>query len=345
MTRRGGGGARRAGAPALGPKTEAGHLSSSQLQRAPVPVPASAELPADVLLLIVAAARLRGWELARLVCVCRGWRAALSAAAPLWRAALAHDFAPGVRPDADDAAEVRRVLREVTPAAMWYAGSGCLFELSRALRSCEARLQLQRDADAHADAHVAPPREWAAVRVAERPTGRDAWRCACKRKGALIRPPRLTATHARLASRWRTASQPYILRWLPPGAPARRDALAARPRRLHLPAELRSAADAAADYRLYTAFAAALLRGRCRACNCVTGDVHGVLRVPLCATPACGGAFRAAAAAAAAAAGAGGGGAAAAAARAAPWRPRRAAAAHKQQTQAQTQTQVQQAAC
>jgi hypothetical protein len=60
--------------------------------------------------------------------------------------------------------------------------------------------------------------------------------------------------------------------------------IAHRPRRLVLPASLRDdATTPGADYALYQAFAAALLRGRCRVCNRETGDVHAALRVPMCA--------------------------------------------------------------
>jgi hypothetical protein len=329
MTRRGG----RGSAPALGP-TPAGHLSS---QREPVPAsqPASppVELPGDVLLLVVAAARLRGWEVARLVCVCRAWRAALThEAGALWRAALTRDFAPGA-PDADAAAEVRRLL--LMPPRMLSSWSQERASLASALRSCERRLRRDaaRVAHAAADVAAAPPRAWASVRVVERPARKNLLGGSERADANFsVTPHHVVAAHACLTERWRTVSKPYALRWLAPDAPARRDALAVRPRRLHLPVELRCGAGACADYRLYTAFASALLRGRCRACNCVTEDVHAALRVPLCATAACAGAYRVAAAAAA-------GAAAAAAVRTAPWRPqqrrRRAAAAQREQQQQQ----------
>ena len=69
----------------------AGHLCCTEPPEAP-------DLPKEVVVRILAAAKLRGWELARITCVSRAWRAALttSAAGFLWRAALEQDFEDGL---------------------------------------------------------------------------------------------------------------------------------------------------------------------------------------------------------------------------------------------------------
>ena len=68
----------------------AGHLCCTEPPEAP-------DLPKEVVVRILAAAKLRGWELARMTCVSRAWRAALTTSAGfLWRAALEQDFEDGL---------------------------------------------------------------------------------------------------------------------------------------------------------------------------------------------------------------------------------------------------------
>jgi hypothetical protein len=128
-------------------------------------------------------------------------------------------------------------------------------------------------------ASAASPRtvyEWRAVYVAER------W-------------PRAQAqrplTYEQLAAWWDTLSRPYAVAWLrePPGS-GRATANCPRRVRLHAPT-CGFASGPQAPYRLYQALAAALLRGRCRVCQCPTTARHKVLRVPLCADARCAGQY------------------------------------------------------
>lgn len=98
---------------------------------------------------------------------------------------------------------------------------------------------------------------------------------------------------AALQSWWLTLTKPYALQWTPQSVEggARVERRRRQQRAVILPQSLQRAEVPAASYLLYQALASSLLRGRCRCCNRVTADVHATLRVPMCATRQCAGAY------------------------------------------------------
>jgi hypothetical protein len=312
-----------------------GHLLCAALPPPAAPAPAQ-QLLFELVVLIAAAARLSGWELSRLVGVCRTWRAALTSASALWRDAIARDFADGApaqRLVATLAPRLLHSLRAVPSLLRTGSSSYGYYYAAESLRCCDTALRgtrARRDfrkvtrsggpvADPFLAAAVPAPatgvREWATVRVVER----QAWRhwlggyvrepifcCfSCDEayheqlKESLEVPvPRMREVHGELTAYWHNLAQPYALQWTAEVPALGEAAVARQPRRLRLHDALRTATpgDVDADYKLYTALASALLPGRCRACNRPTDDVHAALRVPMCAKPACAGAYAAAAA-------------------------------------------------
>lgn len=243
----------------------------------------SAELPAE---LVLAVARyLPGWVLARCMCVCRTWRDALRSSGQVWGAALRADFWSAE--DAEGAAvDVLGHARHVH----WL--------LFRREVSAE-ELQLPQDQayvrDIFRKLDVALRRE-PAPWVLDGITGVAARERPVARRGA-------RSLHA-LRLSLLTLHRPYVVQWQAPGeaqeqAPASRhrskkpgksDENGYRARRwfaqaglreVRLPQPQQGAPDAM--YRVYTALASRLLRGRCRVCNCATEARHPVLHVPICA--------------------------------------------------------------
>jgi hypothetical protein len=256
--------------------------------------PSLAVVPDDVLLLVVA--HLSGWELSRCVNVCASWRRALTRAAPLWRAALLRDFADATLPR--ELVASKQMLPEHVLGDFyepnWYPHERVCRRLhrERAAGGGPAALRAAQAAAAAAPPAAPaqpPPAAWAFVSVAER------W----------VEPKRRQASIVELRGWLHNVTKPFRLVWTP-ARPDAATALSRRPRRLRLHAPLQHAgapgAPEDAYYRLYTALACALLRGRCRVCNCETTQRHPVLRVPMCAVRACGGTFPVVTAAAAAAA-------------------------------------------
>jgi hypothetical protein len=293
--------------------------AASRRARAKAAPLSPAALPPDVLSLICS--RLSGWELSRCVNVCKSWRAALIADPALWRAALSRDFADGTRALAlartrtlVPAHQLRmlravpsRLRRGASTAAAGFEGMPALQGFAK-LRNHGSPAGLPPSLaapDAAAPSDSSAPRAWGAVRAVERVT----WRYDVRPGAPLIdgqqQPlPRahMLRAHAALWAWYTHLARPYKLVWRTPpavgadggdeGAMTQRGIIAHRPRRLQLPASLRDGAAApGADYALYQAFAAALLRGRCRVCNRETHDVHATLRVPMCARRQCAGAY------------------------------------------------------
>ena len=246
----------------------------------------SAELPVE---LVVAVARhLPGWVLARCVCVCRAWRDALRSSGQLWHAALRADFWSAE--DAEDAAvdvlgDARHdywllFAREVSAEEQeqWrlrgYPRRDDVLDTSRKLDTA-----LRRE-----------PAPWlldgiTGVAARERPVARRGARSLHALRLSLL-----------------TLHRPYTVQWQALGeaqeqAPPSRhrsrklgksDENGFRRRRWFAQAglrEVRLPQQGAPDamYRVYTALASRLLRGRCRVCNCATEARHPVLHVPICA--------------------------------------------------------------
>ena len=311
-------------------------------------------LPAEVVMPIVAAAQLRGWELARLCCVSRTWRKAITGAGHIWREALRRDFEDGT--GAQRAAldmldggymplrsvmsllrhrELRSAANKLREINVWLrgtrqprsSGDRARFmaegwsETSLAERGCAAAavtgVEVGGDARGWASVHVVETVAWRHY-LGTHTSIIDGCRCCTGREYffAPVALAKLRAANEELVDYWLNLAQPYELAWTAQ-APAGGAALTTRPRRLKLDTALRDSAALDADYRIYTALATALLRGRCRACNRPTHDVHPTLGVPMCAVAACAGAYRREAQA--------GGAVKAAARRPRAWRPRRGA--------------------
>ena len=126
------------------------------------------------------------------------------------------------------------------------------------------------------------PRRWEMVAPRERVT----WYHRLRGEADELGRAGLAPANAALQSWWLTLTKPYMLLWMEGGAAA----VQRRPRRILLPVSL-SREGAHAAYLLYQALATHLLRGRCRCCTRVTANVHAQLRVPMCATRQCAGAF------------------------------------------------------
>ena len=126
------------------------------------------------------------------------------------------------------------------------------------------------------------PRCWGMVAPRERVTWRHRLRGSANELGRAGLAP----ANASLRSWWLTTTQPYRILWMH-DKPA---LVKHKPRRIFLPLSLQ-ADGARAAYKLYQTLAATLLRGRCRCCNRVTDNVHAQLRVPMCATLQCAGAY------------------------------------------------------
>ena len=136
------------------------------------------------------------------------------------------------------------------------------------------------------DRHAAQldPRRWAMVAPRERVT----WYHRLRGEADELGRAGLAPANAALRSWWLTLTRPYEMVWV--DADVRETSVQHQPRRICLPLLLCNEG-AHAAYLLYQTLAANLLRGRCRCCNRVTANMHAQLRVPMCATRQCAGAY------------------------------------------------------